>query len=79
MSYFCGGDIPDPIEQAEASAERQYFDALQPDGKLKCYQCDNVFDEKNGVTISAHPYAPLVCPECLRAEIESYDLIPKNP
>lgn len=69
--------IPDPIQRGEAAAEDWYFSHLQPDGRLKCCQCANVFDpEKEGGTISPDPYAPMVCGECLCKEIDSEKLKP---
>jgi hypothetical protein len=57
--------IPDPIERAEASAERAYDELSQPGGKFKCYECDSIFDpEKEGGTTSPDPYAMPVCGKC---------------
>ena len=54
--------LPDPIERAEASAERwaeenvNYADFLCSCGKLCSLQ--------EGETLDANPYAIPVCPEC---------------
>ena len=55
--------IPDPIEQMESSAERAYFEMLQPDGSLKC-GCGKLFKEDEGIVMSPNPYAMPVCPDC---------------
>lgn len=55
--------IPDPIEIAESSAERQYFEMLQGNGKVKCY-CGELFNEDDGEFISPNPYAMPVCLNC---------------
>lgn len=63
--------IPDPIERGEASAEDAYFDLMVPGGKMRCYQCNAIFDpEAEGGTISPSPWAMPVCGECLHAEME---------
>ena len=55
----------DQIEQWEDSAERQYDEILQTDGKLKC-GCGKCFDPNSeGGTLSPNPYAMPVCGECL--------------
>ena len=58
--------IPDQIEMAEESAERWYFDHAECNGKMRCYQCDAIFDEKDGATLSPHPCAPLACTKCVQ-------------
>lgn len=63
--------IPDPIERAEARAERAFDDLSLPDGKMKCYQCDAVFDPDNeGGTLSPDPYAMPVCGKCFEKEYD---------
>lgn len=55
----------DIIEHFEAAAEAAYYDAVQPDGRLKC-SCNRIFDpDKEGRVISDNPYAMPVCGECL--------------
>lgn len=62
--------IPDPIERAEAAAEYQFDQLEQHGGKMRCYQCDAIFDpDKEGGTISPNPYAMPVCGKCLKEEM----------
>lgn len=54
----------DQLERWEYSAERQYDEMLQPDGRLKC-GCGNLFDADNeGEILSPNPYAMPVCGKC---------------
>jgi len=57
--------MKDFIERAEESAERQYYDMLQPNGKLQCPGCHKIFDpDEEGATVSPGPYAMPVCGDC---------------
>ena len=54
----------DQLESWENTAERQYNEMEQPDGKLKCC-CGKVFDpDEEGGTTSPNPYAMPVCGVC---------------
>jgi len=55
----------DFLENWENAAEKEYFDMLQPGGKLKCY-CGNIFDpQKEGGPPTNNPYCVPVCNQCL--------------
>jgi hypothetical protein len=56
--------LPDPMERAEAAAERMADELEQPDGRWKCYQCGAIFDVKEGGTLSPDPWAPPACGKC---------------
>lgn len=61
--------IPDPMELAEAAAERAYDELSLPSGRLKCWRCDQPFDpESDGGTITPDPYAMPVCGICFDEE-----------
>ena len=65
--------LPDPIERAEAAAERAFDDLSLPDGQFKCYQCGCSFDpDDEGGTLSPDPYAMPVCGECLENAMNEY-------
>ena len=54
----------DIVEHLEAQAEADYFDMIQPDGRLKC-GCGRLFDaEDEGGSITSNPYTMPVCGEC---------------
>lgn len=65
MSY-----VPDPIERGEARCDSWYYEALQPNGQVKC-DCGNLFDLEDGETCSADPYAIPVCPDCFEKWVDS--------
>lgn len=60
----------DPMEAAEASAERRYEEMLQPDGRLKC-GCGELFRPDQGATTSPYPWAMPVCPTCFDKWLET--------
>lgn len=63
----------DQIESWENAAEKQYFDMLQDDGRLKCC-CGNIFDaDKEGGMVSANPYSMPVCGKCFDEYIEEME------
>ena len=63
--------MKDQIEQWEDSAERQYSEAEQPDGCLKC-GCGNIFDPlEDGGPVSPNPWAMPVCGDCLSKAMSS--------
>lgn len=65
--------MKDFIENLEDSAERSYYDMLQPDGKLKC-GCGQIFDpDKEGGIVSPNPWAMPVCGECLDEAYKRYE------
>jgi len=55
--------IPDPIERAEASAERWAEENVVNYADFLC-SCGNLCPLQEGETLSADPYAIPVCPEC---------------
>lgn len=61
--------IPDPIERGDMAAEMWEQEYCLPGGKCRCYNCDAIFDESQGQTLSPDPYAPLACPACASKEI----------
>ena len=54
--------IPDPIERGEQRAEASHE---MRDGKIRCVECRDFFDENDMTTASPDPYAPPVCFGCL--------------
>ena len=54
--------LPDPIERAEASAER-WADEYIKGNMFKC-GCGKMCELEDGQTISSNPYAPPVCMDC---------------
>lgn len=65
--------IPDPIERGESSAEAWHSEHSLPDGKMKCYNCDEVFTEGTGGTLVNDPYAPEACPKCYAERISEWE------
>ena len=60
-------DMRDFIERMEDTAESQYYDMLQGDGRLKC-SCGRLFDPSDeGGTLSPDPYAMPFCNYCLES------------
>ena len=54
----------DIIEHLEAGAEANYYEMLQPDGRLKC-RCGKIFDpNEEGAVISSNPYGMPICGDC---------------
>ena len=53
----------DFIENLEGAAEADYYEMLQPDGRLRC-GCGKLFDELDGQFISVNPYSMPVCNDC---------------
>jgi len=53
----------DHIERMEASAERNYDEMDQGEGKLKC-SCGKIFNVDEGQTVDPNPWAMPVCPDC---------------
>jgi len=58
--------LPDPIERGEARAEAWFHDNVVH-GKFQC-GCGRLIPIDEGVTMSADPYAPLVCGVCSGAD-----------
>jgi len=66
--------LPGIIERSEASAERAYDEAIQPNGLFKCY-CGALFNpESEGGTVSPNPWAMPVCGKCLEAAMKEAGL-----
>ena len=56
--------IPDPIELGEMRAEDYYFDNSVGD-KVRCVQCKEPKELKELTSLSADPYSPPICFECV--------------
>jgi len=57
-------EIPDPIERAEASAERWAEENVR--GETMTCGCGKTCSLSEAETVSANPYAIPVCPDCLK-------------
>jgi hypothetical protein len=66
--------IPDPIERAEASAERWAEENVVNYSDFLC-GCGKLCPLQDGQSLSDNPYAPPVCPDCFQ---EWYDNMMKE-
>lgn len=54
----------DTVDHLEAGAEVEYYEMLQPDGRLKC-GCGRIFNaNEEGGIVSPNPYAMPICRNC---------------